>query len=103
MTEKQKRTINFIEHELEIQYTGSSNKDAWDFINKNLSNARKCAYFDSCMSVPVFRASLGTDTEPELDLKRDLSRELLIRSTTHGKPANEAMSEFAVNLFLENN
>ena len=103
MTDKQRRAINFIESVLEIKYKGSSDKDAWNFINKNLENAKKCAYFESQMSMPVFRASLGTDEEPELDLKRGLSRELLIRDLMHGKSASEAMTNFAANLFLENN
>lgn len=103
MTEKQKRTIGFIERQLEIKYTGLSDKDAWNFINKNLDNAKKCAYFELQMSMPVFHASLGTDEEPELDLERGLSRELLIKDIRHGKSASEVMTNFATNLFLENN
>ncbi len=103
MTDKQRRTIKFIEHKLEIKYKGLSDRDAWNFIHNNLDNAKKCAYFESQMTMPVYSTSLGTDEEPELDLERSLSRELLIKDVRHGKPASEAMTNFAVNLFLENN
>jgi hypothetical protein len=102
MTDKQARTIKFIEDMLEIKYKGKTDHDAWEFINKNLKYAKKCSFFESHMSIPVYSAELGTDKEPDLDLKRDLSRELLIRDIQHGKSGSEAMANFAENLLLEN-
>lgn len=103
MTKKQEKTIKYIEDMLEIKYNGKTDHDAWQFIHNNLKHAQKCSFFESQMSMPVFSATLGTDTEPELDLKRDLSREILIRDIQHGASESEAIEHFAENLFLENN
>ena len=103
MTKKQEKAIKYIEDMLEIKYNGKTDHDAWQFIHNNLKYAQKCSFFESQMSMPVFSAELGTDKEPELDLTRDLSRELLIRDIQHGKSGSEAMEHFAENLFLENN
>jgi len=42
------------------------------------------------------------DAEPDLDLDRDLSRELLIRDMQKGKDGLECMTNFARNLVKEN-
>ena len=102
MTDKQKRTIRFIENMLEIKYTGTTDKEASTFIGNNLEYAKKCACFESNMSMPVFSAEMGCDKEPDLDLKRDISRELLIRDVQKGKTGSECMANFAHNLFVEN-
>ncbi|MCR5669636.1 MAG: hypothetical protein K6G10_01400 [Butyrivibrio sp.] len=103
MTKKQEKTIKYIENMLEIKYNGKTDHDAWQFIHNNLKYAQKCGFFESQMSIPVFSSELGTDKEPELDLKRDISKEMLIRDIQHGATASEAMEHFAKNLFLENN
>ena len=103
MTEKQKRTIQFIEHELEIKYEGNTDTDASKFISKNLGYAKKCAYFESQMSIPVAHMSFGGDDSDDYSLNRDISRERLIRDIQHGKSGSECMANFAQNLFLENN
>lgn len=104
MTDKQKRTIKFIEQMLEIKYDGSSDLDASKFIGENLEYAQKCAYFESQMTMPVFSATFGLGRdEPELDLERELSRELLQRDLQRGKSPVEAMMNFSENLFKENN
>ena len=102
MTDKQKRAIKFIEQMLEIKYTGTTDKEAYEFIGNNLRYAKKCAYFESHMSIPVFSAEMERDEEPALDLKRDLSREILIRDIQHGKNKDICMTNFAQNLFCEN-
>lgn len=102
MTEKQKRTIQFIEHELEIKYEGNTDADASRFIGKNLENAKKCAYFESQMSIPVARMSLGSNDSNDYSLNRDASRGRLVRDIQHGKSGSECMANFAQNLFLEN-
>ena len=103
MTEKQKRAIKFIEQILEIKYEGTSDIEASKFIGANLKNAQKCAYFESQLSIPVFSASFGLGRdEPELDLKREISRELLQRDLQHGKSPVEAMMNFSGNLLKEN-
>ena len=53
-------------------------------------------------SIPIFSATLGTDGETELDLKTDLSRELLIRDILHNVSAEEMAVHFISNVFLEN-
>ena len=103
MTDKQKKAIKYIENMLEIKYIGNNGHDAWKFIHDNIDRARKCSFFEAHMSMPVFSANLGTDDEPDLDLKRDLSRQLLERDLQHGVSGSEAMTHFAENLFLENN
>ena len=41
MTEKQRRAVAFIEHELGIKYNGTpSGHELWKFINVNLGKAR---------------------------------------------------------------
>jgi len=102
MTDKQKRAIQFIEQMLEIKYEGNTDKEAYDFIGKNLGFAKKCAYFESQMRIPVFSAEMGNDKEPSLDLKRDTSRELLIRDIQHGKSGLDCMVSFAKNICCEN-
>lgn len=102
MTDKQKRAIKFIEQMLEIKYTGMTDKEAYEFIGTNLRHAKKCAYFESNMSIPVFSAEMGRDEEPTLDLKRGLSREILIRDIQHGKNKDICMTNFAQNLYCEN-
>ena len=103
MTEKQKRTIRFIENELEIKYEGRSDADASAFIGKNLKYAKKCAFFESQMSISVARMSFGNiDDSDDYSLKRDLSRELLIRNIQHGKSREECMTNFSRNLLREN-
>lgn len=102
MTEKQERAIKFIERELEIKYTGTSDSDASRFIGANLDRAKKCSYFESQMTIDVFGASFGEKREIKLDLKRDLSRELLIRDTQRKISGTECMANFAENIFLEN-
>ena len=103
MTDKQKRTIKFIEQMLEIKYEGTSDLDASKFIGENLEYAQKCAYFESQMSMPVFSATFGLGRdEPNLDLKRELSRELLQRDLQRGKSHVESMANFSENLFKEN-
>lgn len=94
MTDKQKRAIKFIEQMLEIKYTGMTDKEAYEFIGNNLRYAKKCAYFESHMSMPVFSAKMGVDEEPTLDLKRDLSRELLIIDIQHGKKEGRLHDKF---------
>ena len=103
MTEKQKRTIRFIENKLEIKYKGHSDVDASAFIGKNLEYAKKCAFFESQMSIPVARMSFGNiDDSNDYSLKRDLSRELLIRDIQHSKSREECMMNFSNNLLREN-
>lgn len=53
-------------------------------------------------SIPIFSATLGPDGETELDLKTDLSRELLIRDILHNASAEEQAVHFISNVFLEN-
>ena len=102
MTEKQKRAIRFIENELEIKYEGRSDADASAFIGKNLKYAKKCAFFESKMSIPVARMSFGdVDDSDDYLLSRDLSRELLIRNVQHGKSGEECMANFSHNLLRE--
>lgn len=106
MTDKQHRAIQFIERMLEIKYKGTTNEDAWNFIGRYLKYAQKCQAFESQLlqmgiSIPVFSSTLG-EAEPDLDLKRDLSRTLLIRDIQKGKDGLECMTNFAGNLFLEN-
>ena len=101
MTDKQRRTIRFIEHMLEIKYEGTTDKEASAFIGHNLKYARKCQFFESQMSIPVFSSVMG-DTEPDLNLKRDLSKEVLIRDMQKGKDGTECMTNFAANLIREN-
>lgn len=103
MTEEQKRTIHFIENELEIKYEGRSDADASAFIGKNLKYAKKCAFFESQMSLPVARMSFGDiDDSGDYSLKRGLSKELLIRDIQHGKSGEECMTNFSHNLLREN-
>lgn len=101
MTDKQKRTIRFIERMLEVKYEGTTDKEASAFIGRNLEYAKKCQYFESQISIPVFSSMMG-DAEPDLDLDRDLSRELLIRDIQKGKDRLECMTNFARNLAIEN-
>ena len=101
MTDKQKRTIHFIEQMLEVKYEGTTDKEASTFIGNNLKWAKKCKAFESQMSIPVFSSMMG-DAEPDLDLDRDLSRELLIRDMQKGKDGLECMTNFARNLVKEN-
>jgi hypothetical protein len=53
------------------------------------------------MSVPVFSSMMG-NAEPNLDLKRDLSKEMLVRDIQKGKSKSECMTNFAANLIREN-
>jgi hypothetical protein len=101
MTDKQRRAIRFIEHMLEIKYEGTTDKEASTFIGHNLEYARKCRFFESQMSVPVFSSMMG-NAEPNLDLKRDLSKEMLVRDIQKGKSKSECMTNFAANLIREN-
>ena len=103
MTEKQKRAIRFIENELEIKYKGHSDAEASAFIGKNLKYAKKCAFFESQMPIPVARMSFGdVNDSGDYSLKRGLSRELLIRDIQHGKSGEECMTNFSHNLLREN-
>ena len=103
MTEKQERTIRFIENMLETKYEGETNYDAWKFIHDNLEFAQKCAYFESQMGpITTFSYELNSDKEPDIDLKSDISMELMKRDILHGKRGSEIMANFAENLFLEN-
>ena len=63
--------------------------------------SRKCKAFESQISIPVFSSMMG-DAEPDLDVNRDLSRELLIRDMQKGKDGLECMTNFARNLIKEN-
>ena len=54
------------------------------------------------MSIPVFSARLNCDAEPDLDLRRGLSRELLIRDIQRGRSPMECASNFNRNLIMEN-
>lgn len=101
MTDKQKRTIRFIEQMLDVKYKGTTDKEASSFIGNNLEYAKKCKYFESQISIPVFSSMMG-DAEPYLDLDRDLSKELLIRDMQKGKDGLECMTNFARNLIKEN-
>ncbi len=101
MTDKQKRTIHFIEQMLEVKYEGTTDRDASTFIGNNLEYAKKCQAFESQISIPVFSSIIGT-SEPNLDLDRDLSKELLIRNIQKGKDNLECMTNFARNLIKEN-
>lgn len=101
MTDKQKRTILFIEKMLEIKYEGTTDKEASAFIGHNLEYAKKCQAFESQISIPVFSSRMG-DAEPDLDLDRSLSRELLIRDMQKGNGALECLTNFAKNLVEEN-
>lgn len=104
MTDRQHRAIQFIERMLEIKYNGTTDKDAWAFIGRNLKYAQKCQAFEaqmSMISIPVFSSRLG-DAEPDLDLKRDLSRTLLIRDIQKGKDGLECVANFTGNLVIEN-
>ena len=101
MTDKQKRAIRFIEQMLEIKYEGTTDQEASSFIGNNLEYAKKCKFFESQISIPVFSSMMG-DAEPNLDLDRDLSRELLIRDIQKGKDGVECMTNFARNLIKEN-
>lgn len=101
MTDKQKRTICFIENMLEIKYEGTTDKEASAFIGHNLEYAKKCAFFEAQISIPVFSSMMG-DAEPDLDLDLDLSRELLIRDIQQGKDGLECMTNFSKNLIKEN-
>jgi hypothetical protein len=86
---------------LEIKYEGTTDKEASTFIGHNLEYARKCRFFESQMSVPVFSSMMG-NAEPNLDLKRDLSKEMLVRDMQKGKSKSECMTNFAANLIREN-
>ena len=101
MTDKQKRAIRFIEQMLDIKYKGTTDKEASLFIGNNLEYAKKCKAFESQISIPVFSSMMG-DAEPNLDLDRGLSRELLIRDMQKGKDGLECMINFARNLTKEN-
>lgn len=101
MTKKQQRAIRFIEQMLEIKYEGTTDKEASTFIGNNLEHAQKCQAFESQISIPVFSSRMG-DAEPNLDLDRDLSRELLIRDIQKEKDGLECMTNFAKNLIVEN-
>ena len=101
MTYKQKRAICFIEQMLEVKYEGTTDKEASAFIGNNLEYAKKCKAFESQISIPVFSSMMGA-AEPNLDLDRDLSRELLIRDIQKGKDGLECMTNFAKNLIREN-
>ena len=101
MTDKQKRAIRFIEKGLEIRYKGTTDREASAFIKNNLGYAKKCQAFESQISIPVFSSRMG-DAEPDLDLDRSLSRELLIRDMQKGKSGLECMTNFARNLIMEN-
>ena len=102
MTEKQKRTIGFIENALEIKFHGETDRDTWSFINRNLENAKKCAAFESQMSIQVCSLNLGKDDDNDFCLDRDLSRELLTRDIQKGKTPSECMLNFSGNLITEN-
>ena len=52
MTDKQKRTIQFIEQMLEIKYEGTTDKEASSFIGNYLEYAKKCKAFESQISIP---------------------------------------------------
>lgn len=55
------------------------------------------------MSIPVARMSFGNiDDSDDYSLKRDLSRELLIRDIQHSKSGEECMTNFSHNLLREN-
>jgi hypothetical protein len=86
---------------LEIKYEGTTDKEASTYIGHNLEYARKCRFFESQMSVPVFSSMMG-NAEPNLDLKRDLSKEMLVRDIQKGKSKSECMTNFAANLIREN-
>jgi hypothetical protein len=86
---------------LEIKYEGTTDKEASAFIGHNLEYARKCQFFESQMSIPVFSSVMG-DAEPNLNLKKDLSREMLIRDMQKGKSKSKCMTNFAANLIREN-
>ena len=86
---------------LEIKYEGTTDKEASAFIGHNLEHAKKCQFFESQMSIPVFSSTMG-DAEPNLDLKRDLSKEMLVRDMQKGKDGTECMTNFAANLIKEN-
>lgn len=101
MTDKQRRAIRFIESMLEIKYEGTTDKEASTFIGNNLKYAKKCKAFESQISIPVFSSMMG-DAEPDLDLDRDLSKELLIRDIQKGKDNLSCMTNFTVNLIKEN-
>ena len=101
MTDKQKRTIQFIEQMLEVKYEGTTDKEASSFIGNNFEYAKKCKAFESQISIPVFSSMMG-NAEPNLDLDRDLSRELLIRDMQKGKDSLECMTNFERNLIKEN-
>ncbi len=101
MTDKQKRAIKFIEHELEITYNGKTDLEASNFIGRLLDKAKFCQTIERNMSIPVFSSKLGY-AEPDLDLSRDLSKELAIRDMQHGKRADECMANFIENIFIEN-
>lgn len=102
MTDKQKRTISFIEQMLEISYQDTTDYDAWKFINDYLGYAKKCYEFERQIFIPVYRCSFGDDTEIELDVHRDLSRELLERDIQHGKSGLDCMINFSKNILKEN-
>ena len=101
MTDKQKKAIRFIEQMLEVKYEGTTDKEASSFIGNNLEYAKKCKAFESQISIPVFSSMMG-NAEPNLDLDRDLSRELLIRDIQKGKDGLECIANFARNLVEEN-
>lgn len=101
MTDKQKRTICFIEKMLDVKYEGTTDKEASAFIGHNLEYAKKCQAFESQISIPVFSSRMS-DAESDLDLRRDLSRELLIRDLQKGNDALECLTNFAKNLIKEN-
>lgn len=101
MTDKQKRAICFIEKMLEVKYEGTTDKEASAFIRHNLEHAKKCQAFESQIFIPVFSSRMS-DAESDLDLHRDLSRELLIRDMQKGNDALECLTNFAKNLIKEN-
>lgn len=101
MTDKQRRAIRFIEQMLEVTYKGTTDKEASAFIGNNLEYAKKCKAFESQISIPVFSSMMG-NSEPNLDLDRGLSKELLIRDMQKGKDGLECMTNFARNLIKEN-
>lgn len=107
ITDRQKRAIKFIEDVLEIEFTGTTFEEAFEFIGANLKNAQFCVNIErqiGLIGVSMFHSQhnkrKGLD-ETYVD-NRDTLAELQFKSDLiHGKKPINALIDLQENLILE--
>lgn len=107
ITEKQKRTIAFIENTLEIKFEGETFDEAFKFIGNNLKNAQFCANMEKqigLLGVPVYSSyhSFEKDTDETYFDHRDSVAEVTLKGDIlRGKKPIDALLDFQENLLIE--